>query len=133
MSTLKPLTNKLGIKPGFKVTIINPPENYERTLGGLPQDVTVSTALQGPLDFIHFFTRSREELTHEFPKLKRSLAPKGMVWISWPKRSSKLETDLNENTVREIGLSNGLVDVKVCAIDETWSGLKFVYRVRDRK
>ena len=89
--------------------------------------------LEGPLDFIHFFTRKREDLEEGFPRLKRELSQKGMLWVSWPKGSSRVETDLDENVVREVGLKNGLVDVKICAVDETWSGMKFVYRLRDRK
>ncbi len=129
----KSLTEKLGITEGFKIVILNPPKDYFNTLGNLPKDVLVTKTLKGPLDFIHFFTKKREELENKFPVLKKELAQNGMLWISWPKGSSKLKTDLNENVVREIGLKNGLVDVKVCVVDETWSGLKFVYRLKDRK
>ncbi len=85
------------------------------------------------MEFIQFFTKSKRELENMFPRLKVKLAQKGMLWISWPEGSSKVESDLNENLVIEIGLKNGLVDVKVAAIDETWSGLKFVYRLKDGK
>ena len=85
------------------------------------------------LDFVHFFTMTRSQLEEEFPKLKKRLTQRGMLWISWPKHSSAIETDLSESLVREIGLDNRLVDVKIASIDETWSGLKFVRRVRDRK
>jgi len=128
----KPLAEKLGIKEGFKIIIINPPRDYFNTLE-IPQRVTLASQLKGPLEFIHFFTKSRQELETQFPSLKRALLRGGMLWISWPKGSSKVETDLNEGSVREIGLKNGLVDIKVCAVDEVWSGLKFVYRKEDRK
>ena len=127
------LVEKLGIKAGFKVLIVNSPADYNTTLGALPNDVKIKKTPNGSLDFIQFFTQSREELSEKFPVLKTALAKSGMLWISWPKKASKISTDLNGNIVREIGLKNGLVDVKVCAVDEVWSGLKFVYRIKDRK
>jgi len=129
----KSLREKLGIREGFKVFILNPPESYYNTLGSLPKGVFVTTALKGPLDFIHLFTKKRKELESNFPTFKQALSQKGILWISWPKRSSGVDTDLNENMVREVGLKNGLVDVKVIAVDEVWSALKFVYRLKDRK
>jgi hypothetical protein len=128
----KSLAEKLGIKEGFKIIIINPPRDYLNTLK-IPQKVTLTNQLKGPLEFIHFFTKSCKELEVQFPGLRRELLKGGMLWISWPKGSSKVETNLNEGIVREIGLKNGLVDIKVCAVDEVWSGLKFVYRKEDRK
>jgi hypothetical protein len=95
--------------------------------------VTVTGTLAGPLDFIQFFTTARVDLEAQFTILKQSLTPTGMLWVSWPKKASKLKTDLDENIIREIGLAHGLVDVKVCAVDEQWSGLKFIYRLKDRK
>ncbi len=127
------LVDKLGIKEGMKVAILNPPTNYAATLGPLPAKATAVKKLAPETDFIHFFTQSRRELEKEFPRLKRALAQNGLLWISWPKGAAKIPTDLNENVVRETGLALGLVDVKVCAVDETWSGLKFVYRLKDRK
>ena len=127
-----PLVKKLGIKPGFHVIILNAPENYTQTLGELPEEIIVANSLAGPLDFIHFFTTRREILAAKFPQLKQALAPSGALWISWPKRSARVETDLTEDIIRAIGLENGLVDVKVAAVDEIWSGLKFVYRLKDR-
>ena len=127
------LVDKLGIKEGHRVAILGAPADYGTILGELPPHVKPGNELRGEKDFLHFFTKSREELAQKFPAVKSSLAQSGMLWISWPKGSSGIPTDLNENVVREFGLSNGLVDVKVCAIDETWSGLKFVYRVKDRK
>ena len=129
----KSLIEKLGIKPGFQLLILHPPEQYDLTLGPFPSNVNNNPALDTPLDFIQFFTKSLLELNQDFLGLKKRLKPDGMLWISWPKGSSSLKTDLNENIVREIGLKNGLVDVKVSAIDEDWSGLKFVYRIVDRK
>lgn len=85
-----------------------------------------------PLDFAMVFTKSKTELTREFKSISKRLAPAGMLWVSWPKKSSGVAADLDENVVREIGLAAGLVDVKVCAVTETWSGLKFVRRVKDR-
>lgn len=124
------LVDKLGIKQGFRMIIINPPHNYDKILGKLPANVIVVRELKGPLDFIHFFAKERQDLENEFPVLKQELSQRGMIWISWPKRSSGIATDLSEEIVREIGLNNQLVDVKVCAIDEIWSGLKFVHRIR---
>jgi len=135
MSTVrseKSLVVKLGIREGFKIVIINPPEGYEKDFKS-PKGVVAVKELLGPLDFIHFFTEKRDELEGRFPVLKRALSKNGALWVSWPKGSSRVETDLDENVVREVGLKNGLVDVKVIALDETWSGLKFVYRVKDRR
>ena len=126
------LVDRLGIKEGLRVAILGAPVDFARTLGELPRQVKPGKDLRGEKDFLQFFAKSRIELEQKFPALKSCLAPTGMLWISWPKGSSGVRTDLNENVVREIGLSNGLVDVKVCAIDETWSGLKFMYRVKDR-
>jgi len=127
------LVEKLGIKAGAKMIVLNPPPNYAETLGTLPPNTTVVDKLESQLDFIQFFTKESAELEKRFRALKKALAPDGMLWISWPKGAAKVQTDLNENIVREIGLYHQLVDVKVCAIDEIWSGLKFVYRLKDRK
>lgn len=129
----KSLVEKLGIKEGLKVAILNSPASYNHILGKLPKNVAVTKNLGERLDFIQFFTKESKELQRKFPSLKRALSQKGILWISWPKGSSKVKTDLNENIVREIGLENGLVDVKIAAVDEIWSGLKFVYRLKDRK
>jgi len=129
----KSLVEKLGIKDGFTISIIGAPENYGATLGTLPSGVKQGKKLKGPFDFLHFFCSKRSRLEDDFPTLKETLSPNGMLWVSWPKASSGVPTDLNENVIREIGLRNGLVDVKVCAVDETWSGLKFVFRLKDRR
>ncbi len=128
-----PLVKKLGIKLGFKIHFANPPDNLQFLLGELPEKTTTIVELNGPVDYIHLFTKSKDELQTQFPILKAALAQNGLLWISWPKKASKVMTDLDENIVRDIGLQNGLVDVKVCAVDEIWSGLKFVYRLKDRK
>ena len=127
-----PLVKKLGIKPGFRLILLDAPEHYGQTLGELPENVTVADTLTGSFDFIQFFATRKETLVGRFPQLKQALTPAGTLWISWPKRVSKVETDLTENIIRDIGLDNGLVDVKVAAVDEVWSGLKFVYRLIDR-
>jgi hypothetical protein len=126
------LVEKLGIKPGARVLLLDTPLDYMNLLGDLPANAIVVDSLEKQLDFIQFFTKDSNELRKTFPGLKKSLSQSGMLWISWPKGSSRVETDLNENIVREIGLRNRLVDVKVCAVNEVWSGLKFVYRLKDR-
>lgn len=126
------LVEKLGIRSGQKVYLGNSPPDYLKTLGPLPDKVVLVKALKGPCDFLQFFTREKAELETEFPRLKKNLTKDGTLWISWPKGASKIKTDVNENVAREIGLKNGLVDVKVCAVDDVWSGLKFVFRLKDR-
>lgn len=130
-----PLIEKLGLKEGFRARIVNAPDHYWALVGPLPPSVTlVDDDTAGPdLDFIHCFTTRRDDLETAFPALQAQLAQRGMLWISWPKAAAKMETDLNENIVRGIGLRNGLVDVKVCAVDAQWSGLKFVRRLEDRR
>jgi hypothetical protein len=128
-----PLPKKLGLKSGQRIIILGAPEGYDAILGDLPDGLETAASLTGIFDFIHFFTVERGDLETHFPPLKAALAQNGMLWISWPKRASKIPTDLDENIIRDVGLANGLVDVKVAAIDERWSGLKFVYRVKDRR
>ncbi|HVE41079.1 MAG TPA: DUF3052 domain-containing protein [Planctomycetota bacterium] len=120
-----PLHQKLGFKPGMKAHLIG-------AVYKAPAGITTQSKPSGPLDFVHVFTKEKVDLERRFPVLKEALAPAGMLWVSWPKGASKVKTDLNENVVREIGLQAGLVDVKVCAVDEVWSGLKFVRRLKDR-
>lgn len=128
-----PLVRKLGLKPGMRLAILNPPQGYDSTLGPLPDGVKRLKGLGKQMDFVHFFSKSRRELAPRFPKLRSALAYDGILWISWPKKASKVATDLDENVIRALGLAAGLVDVKVAAVDEVWSGLKFVYRLEDRK
>ena len=127
-----PLLKKLGIKSGFEVYIVNPITSYLELLGPLPEGTTNVDAPSSKVDFIHFFCKEEQHLLAELPRLKALLKPAAMLWLSWPKKASKIETDLNRELIREHGLTAGLVDVKVCAVDENWSGLKFVYRVKDR-
>ena len=127
----KPLVAKLGIKPEMRIAILQAPRGYERTLGKLPQ-LRRGASADGALDFVQFFTRERRALEHRFAALARALAPAGMLWISWPKKASGVATDLTEDVIRVIGLAHGLVDVKVAAVDDVWSGLKFVRRIKDR-
>lgn len=127
-----PLPKKLGIAEGMTAAILGAPCDYATLLGGLPDKVSLAPGLDQPLDFIHCFETSEAGLRALFPQFRHALKPTGMVWISWPKKASKKPTDLDEGKVRSIGLETGLVDVKVCAVDETWSGLKFVIRLKDR-
>lgn len=126
------LVDKLGIKPGHKLCILNAPDGYDKTLGPLPPGATRVAKLSPTLDFIHFFTKSKSDLEKALPGMRDSLVSNGMIWVSWPKGASKVPTDLNENIVRELALKNKLVDVKVAAVDDVWSGLKLVIRVKDR-
>jgi len=128
-----PLAKKLGFKEGFRAGLVNPPKGFQKELGALPAHVEICVeTLRKPLDLIIFFSDSKQTLKREFPRVANKLARTGMLWISWPKKSSGVITDLSDNVVREIGLAAGLVDVKVCAINDIWSGLKFVYRLIDR-
>ena len=128
-----PLAKKLGLRAGMTAVCLNAPVHYHALLSPQPESITWHTQLIPAVDFIHFFTRSQQELVEQFPRLKAALAQNGSLWISWPKKIAKVDTDLNGNLVREIGLAHGLVDVKVAAVDEIWSGLKFVYRLADRQ
>jgi hypothetical protein len=127
-----PLPGKLGIKSGHTVAFLSAPEDFADALGQLPAEVEVRGRAAGRVDVIVFFTKRRAELARRFDALKRALDPAGGLWVAWPKRSSGVATDVTEDVVREIALERGLIDNKVCAIDETWSGLRLVYRRRDR-
>jgi hypothetical protein len=126
-----PLPKKLGIKNGFRVQLTNAPAEVRAELKEPLADCK-AVSRGDSLDFAMLFTKSRAELTKEFSRIAKSLAPAGMLWVNWPKKSSGVMTDVDENVVRGIGLDAGLVDVKVCAVTEIWSGLKFVRRVKDR-
>ena len=126
-----PLVKKLGIKSGFNVALINAPRDFARHLD-LPANVTINLKTRKPLDFALLFVKSEKELTVGFSEYAARLTPAGMLWVSWPKKSSGVITDLSETNVRTIGLAAGLVDVKICAVDDVWSGLKFVFRLKDR-
>jgi hypothetical protein len=127
-----PLAKKLGIKEGHQVAFAAAPDEFAALLGELPEGVTVKSRASGPLDVIVFFTRSRAELERRLPTLRRAMDPAAGLWIAWPKRSSSVDTDMTEDVARALGLANRLVDNKVCAIDEVWSGLRLVIRLKDR-
>ena len=126
------LIKKLGIKEGYRIALVNAPKGFEKELGSLPSDVRSLARPAGPLDFVLLFTKSVAALERDFSNLAEMLLPNGMLWVAWPKKASGVATDLSENNVRQIGLDAGLVDVKVCAVNDVWSGLKFVYRLQDR-
>jgi hypothetical protein len=130
--TGSPLAKKLGIKEEARIAFVGAPEGFRSLLEPLPAGVEVRQRARGPLDVVVFFSRRAGELERRFERLAAALKPAGALWIAWPKRSSGVETDVDGNVAREIGLAAGLVDNKVCAIDETWSGLRFVVRLRDR-
>ena len=127
-----PLSKKLGIKEGSRIALVNAPKNFENELGKFPDNAAVVKRLTNSLDMILFFVLTERALARDFGKLAKKLVTNGMIWIAWPKKSSGVTTDLSFDSVQRIGLNAGLVDVKICAIDDTWSGLKFVYRLKDR-
>ncbi|MBI4322569.1 MAG: DUF3052 family protein [Chloroflexi bacterium] len=129
----KPLAEKLGIKPGRKVLLVNEPGNYLALLGPATAGFSLYHDGEGPFDLIHVFAQDKAWLVEHIAPLKEGLAQNGALWVSWPKGSSGVQTDLTENIVRQLALEAGLVDTKVCAVDDTWSGLKLVIRLRDRK
>ncbi|HEX7899256.1 MAG TPA: DUF3052 domain-containing protein [Planctomycetota bacterium] len=122
-----PLAKKLGLKAGLRSHVENPPAGYAKTLG-----TSLPRRDEGELDFIQAFVRDEAELRALMPAMKERLAKTGMLWISWAKKTSKLFAGVTEDKVRALALENGLVDVKVCAVDDDWSGLKLVYRLKDR-
>ena len=127
-----PLIKKLGIKEGFRVAFVNAPSDFDKDLGPLPSSVRQLARPVKPMDFVLLFTKSAANLERDFARIASLLSGAGMLWVSWPKKASGVVTDLSDNNVRQIGLNAGLVDVKVCAVNDVWSGLKFVYRLQDR-
>jgi hypothetical protein len=127
-----PLAKKLGIKERSRIGLVNEPRSFREALGELPGGVSFLGDSAKNIDLILFFVKSESELTKRFSRLASRLAPAGMLWIAWPKKASGVASDLSDGVVREIGLAAGLVDTKVCAIDEAWSGLRFVIRLKDR-
>jgi hypothetical protein len=125
-----PLISKLGIKAGARIAFVSPPPEFSTLLGQLPDAAAIVG--RGEIDFSVLFASNRADLVRGFAKLRDRLASAGMLWVAWPKKSSGVKTDLTEDVVRNYGLDCGLVDVKVCAIDSVWSGLKFVRRLKDR-
>jgi hypothetical protein len=128
-----PLPQKLGIKPGLTVVTIDAPANYRRLLGTIPEGITFSDRLKPDSTFVHVFINKRSELERQLAILREKIADTGTVWVSWPKKSSDVPTDVTEDVIRAIALPLGFVDVKVCAIDNTWSGLKLMVRRVNRK
>ena len=128
-----PLPQKLGIKPGLTVVAINPPANYRRLLGQIPDSITFSERLKSGSSFVHLFTSRRSEMQKKMSILRDKISDNGAIWVSWPKKSSGISTDVTEDVIREIALPLGFVDIKVCAVDETWSGLKLMIRRENRK
>jgi hypothetical protein len=128
-----PLPKKIGINEKSRLALVNPPDGFEKYLGTLPAGAEIVKRLIKPLDIVLLFVTSERVLARDFAKLSDKLATNGMIWVAWPKKSSGVATDLSFERVQRIGLDAGLVDVKISAIDDTWSGLKFVFRLKDRK
>jgi hypothetical protein len=128
-----PLAKKLGFKEGSRVRISGAPDNYLSLVSPRPENVQISKAFRKDIDIWHFFTRSAVELKTQLPRQLKAIRQNGMIWVSWPKKASKVSTDVTENVIRKVALPLGLVDVKVCAVDDTWSGLKLVIRKELRK
>ncbi len=126
-----PLVRKLGIKPGMRVAVVACPLPYAQLVPDLPGDVVLADDPGERADLVHVFVTGSQQL-EQLPRLGRAVHPHGTIWVSWPKKSAKLATDVTEDVVRRAALAAGLVDVKVCAVDGTWSGLKLVYRLKDR-
>ncbi|HEV2912629.1 MAG TPA: hypothetical protein VGX92_04875 [Pyrinomonadaceae bacterium] len=127
-----PLIRKLGIREDYRVALVNAPGNFRAELGTLPDGAVIVPRLRQSLNLILFFAASRRELSANFAKLAARLTPDGMLWVAWPRKSSGVSTDLSFEVVQRTGLGAGLVDTKVCAVNEVWSGLRFVVRLRDR-
>jgi hypothetical protein len=127
------LVRKLGIRPNERLIAINAPENYAELLEDLPEGVAITSRLTAKASFVHLFVKQRAELEQRLGSLREKLDDAGILWISWPKKASKVATDITEDTIREVALPLGFVDVKVCAVDDTWSGLKLMVRRENRK
>jgi len=128
-----PLTQKLGIKPGMVVVAIDAPENYRKLLEPIPSGVNFATRPVGNTKFVHLFVKERRALTEHLRQLRQKIAEDAVVWVSWPKKSSGVPTDVTEDVIRAVALPLGFVDIKVCAVDEVWSGLKLMIRRENRK
>lgn len=128
-----PLAKKLGIKAGMVVQTVNAPENYAALVDPLPDNVTIGSARGKELDLIHVFSTTRSELGRALGNYLGKIKQNGAIWVSWPKKSSGIASEITEDTVREVALPLGLVDIKVCAVDDVWSGLKLVIRKENRK
>jgi hypothetical protein len=130
--TATPLARKLGIKPGGSVLLVDAPDGFLALLDPLPENVTFTTDLSAPADLVHVFVTRQADVEQALGVFRAVLGPGAALWVSWPKRASKVPTDVTESTIREAALPLGLVDVKVCAVDEVWSGLKLVVRKSQR-
>jgi hypothetical protein len=128
-----PLAKKLGIKSGAEIHLLSAPENYLDLVSPLPSDVTIAKRASETTDIVHLFSTRRSRLAVALDGLLRELRPDAVIWVSWPKKSSRVETDITEDVIREVALPMGLVDIKVCAVDEIWSGLKLMVRKSNRK
>lgn len=128
----KPIVQKLGLKPGFCIFVDGLSVPYSDIVGELPADLRIAKTVRAPLDAVHLFAAEAKGLAAKLARYREAIAPRGMIWVSWPKKSSDVATDLDDKVVRAAGLASGLVDVKVCAVDAVWSGLKFVIPVKER-
>lgn len=128
-----PLAKKLGIKEGLTIRLVNQPEYYFDLFTDFPQNISILADEKKKKNFIHYFVKEAKQLKKDIISLRNEIEQDGMIWISWPKKSSKVATDITEDVIRKLALENGLVDIKVCAVDEIWSGLKLVIPVKDRK
>ena len=128
-----PLAKKLGIKEGFKIRIVNQPAYYFELFTEIPENISILRDKKIKKNLIHYFTKHAKDLHKDMVSMRNEIEPDGMIWISWPKKASKVATDITEDIIRDLALRNGLVDIKVCAVDEIWSGLKLVIPVKDRK
>lgn len=129
----KPLAGKLGWRDGMKVLTINAPDNYEELLGELPAGASIVSKAGKPYAAVHLFCTSRTDLQKHLQRLRQELAQDGILWASWPKKTSGVASDLSDNVIRDIALPMGYVDIKVCAVSDIWSGLKLVIRKSERK
>jgi hypothetical protein len=125
-----PLARKLGIKENYSIKLVNAPEYYFNLFSDFPKQVI--TTAKRDIDFIHYFSKDKATLAKDIVALRKQLAQDGMIWISWYKKTAKIPTDITEDAIREVAFKNKLVDIKVCAVDELWSGLKLVIPVKDR-
>ena len=128
-----PLVGKLGLRPNEKIIALNPPANYAQLLASLPEGAAITNRVTARARFVHLFVTRRADLAKRLTALRAKLDDAGILWVSWPKKSAKVATDITEDTIREVALPLGFVDVKVCAVDETWSGLKLMIRRANRK
>ncbi len=127
-----PLVKKLGIREGDRVALVDTPADYRKLIGSFPSDVEIVGPRSRQLNFLHYFVDKESDLRTRLPRFRSRITQDGMIWVSWPKKSSGVKTDITEDVVRKHAFANKLVDVKVCAVDETWSGLKLVIRKKDR-